>query len=246
METQDSAQGQVSTPLANRGRLRLTRLARALSQEQLAQASGVSRQAIAGVESGRWAPSLKVALAISRALGSSVEELFGAEAPLPQVDALVVSEEDRGRWTVGWLWPQSWAGSIAYPLRNDSASDFGFRPASAVVAPGGDGAEGAAPAATRDEPACPGASPRTRSRPCARPSSSPGVIRPCHCFRCRWGGSIVHSTFCGGPAAVGRQSNYCLPVKSMWRGYIARDLARVQRPVEERGTPLPFAERSIR
>jgi molybdate-binding protein/DNA-binding XRE family transcriptional regulator len=127
---------QVPVPLATRGRLRLTRLARALSQEQLAQASGVSRQAIAGVESGRWAPSLKVALAIARALGSSVEEIFGADAPLPRVDAVVVSEE--GRSTAGGRAALAavMGRLVAYPLSNDSVSDFGFRPASAVVAPG--------------------------------------------------------------------------------------------------------------
>ena len=120
-------------PAASRGRLRLTRLARALSQEQLAQASGVSRQAIAGVESGRWAPSLKVALAIARALGSSVEELFGAESPLPRVDAVVVRPE-QGRGTVGRVALAGVMGQVvAYPLLNDAASDFGFRPASAVA-----------------------------------------------------------------------------------------------------------------
>ncbi len=151
MET-DPAPAQVSTPLANRGRLRLTRLARALSQEQLAQASGVSRQAIAGIESGRWAPSLKVALAIARALGSSVEELFGAEAPLAQVDALVVSEEGGDGADARVALAAVMGQVIAYPLRNDSASDFGFRPASAVVEPGGSGARGAAPADAGIEP----------------------------------------------------------------------------------------------
>jgi molybdate-binding protein/DNA-binding XRE family transcriptional regulator len=131
----DPAATDVPTPLVDRGRLRLTRLARALSQEQLAQASGVSRQAIAGIESGRWAPSLKVALAIARALGSSVEELFGADAPLPQVDAQVVAEDGDGT-TEGRVALAAVMGRVvAYPLRNDSASDFGFRPASAVVAP---------------------------------------------------------------------------------------------------------------
>lgn len=132
----DSADAQVPAPLTDRGRLRLTRLARALSQEQVAHASGVSRQAIAGIESGRWAPSLKVALAISRALGASVEELFGSEAPLPKVDAQVVSDTGprsaEGRVALAAVMGRV----VAYPLRNDSASDFGFRPASAVVAPG--------------------------------------------------------------------------------------------------------------
>jgi putative molybdopterin biosynthesis protein len=65
-----------ATPTSARP-LRLARLARQLSQEQLAHLAGVSRQAVAGFESGRFDPSLAVALRLARALGRSVEELFG-------------------------------------------------------------------------------------------------------------------------------------------------------------------------
>ncbi len=121
--------------LADTGsRLRLTRLARALSQEQLAQASGVSRQAIAGVESGRWAPSLKVALNIARALGASVEELFGGTVPLPPVEAVAVDEVPLSSGQGTRVALASVLGrAIAFPLAHHAAADFGFRPASAVV-----------------------------------------------------------------------------------------------------------------
>ena len=65
-------------------RLRLARQARGFSQQQLAGMAGVSRQAVSAVESGLSDPSLRVALALARALGLTVEELFGPRAPAPR------------------------------------------------------------------------------------------------------------------------------------------------------------------
>src|SRR4051812_4550302 len=56
--------------------LRAARLAAGLSQAQLADLAGVSRQAIGAIESGRHRPSVDAALAIARSVGRSVEELF--------------------------------------------------------------------------------------------------------------------------------------------------------------------------
>jgi putative molybdopterin biosynthesis protein len=64
-------------------RLRLARLAGGLSQQELAAIAGVTRQAVAGLEGGRFEPSLRVALSLAQALGRTVEELFGPE-PVPQ------------------------------------------------------------------------------------------------------------------------------------------------------------------
>lgn len=50
------------------------------SQADLAERSGVSRQLVSAVESGRHIPSVSAALALGRSLGCSVEELFG---PVP-------------------------------------------------------------------------------------------------------------------------------------------------------------------
>ena len=58
-------------------RLRLARQARGFSQLQLARMAGVSRQAVSAVEAGLSDPSLRVALTLSRALGMTVEQLFG-------------------------------------------------------------------------------------------------------------------------------------------------------------------------
>ena len=63
--------------------LRLARLTRGLSQEQLAGMVGVSRQAVSAAESGRSDPSLRVALGLARALGLSVEDVFGRVRPPP-------------------------------------------------------------------------------------------------------------------------------------------------------------------
>jgi len=55
---------------------RRLRRQRGLSQAELAEAVGVSRQAIAGIEAGAFEPSLAVALRLARFFGVSVEELF--------------------------------------------------------------------------------------------------------------------------------------------------------------------------
>ena len=55
------------------------RTASALSQQQLAEALGVSRQTINSIEKGRYTPSLPLALAIGRYFGRPVEEIFHDE-----------------------------------------------------------------------------------------------------------------------------------------------------------------------
>ena len=47
-----------------------------LSQGQLAQAMGVSRQTINSIETGRYTPSLPLALALARYFARPVEEIF--------------------------------------------------------------------------------------------------------------------------------------------------------------------------
>lgn len=57
-------------------RVRAHREARGWSQADLAQYAGVSRQLVGAVESGRHVPNVGAALALSRALDRSVEEVF--------------------------------------------------------------------------------------------------------------------------------------------------------------------------
>ena len=72
---------------SNGAALRLARQARGFSQQQLAGMAGITRQTVSVVESGVSAPSLRVALALARALGMTVEDLFGPDNPAPLVAA---------------------------------------------------------------------------------------------------------------------------------------------------------------
>jgi DNA-binding XRE family transcriptional regulator len=59
------------------------REARGWSQAHLAGRAGVSRQLLGAVEAGRHQPSVGAALGLARALGVSVEELFGPPSDAP-------------------------------------------------------------------------------------------------------------------------------------------------------------------
>jgi putative transcriptional regulator len=50
-----------------------------LSQGELAKELGVSRQTINSIETGRYVPSLPLALALARFFDSTVEEMFDAD-----------------------------------------------------------------------------------------------------------------------------------------------------------------------
>ena len=50
-----------------------------MSQADLAERAGVSRQTIANIERGNYSPSVYLALDICRELGKTVEEIFGDE-----------------------------------------------------------------------------------------------------------------------------------------------------------------------
>ena len=61
-----------------RNAVRGLRSERGLSQQQLAEAMSVSRQTINSIETGRYTPSLPLALALARFFGKPVEEIFDA------------------------------------------------------------------------------------------------------------------------------------------------------------------------
>ena len=62
-----------------RNDVRERRLERGLSQAELAKAVGVSRQTINSIETGKYVPSLPLALALCRFFGVLVEEMFDAD-----------------------------------------------------------------------------------------------------------------------------------------------------------------------
>jgi molybdate-binding protein/DNA-binding XRE family transcriptional regulator len=113
-------------------RLRLARQARGLSQQQLAGVAGVTRQAVSAVESGHSDPSLRVALGLARALGVTVEELFGpgdlGDPVLARPVAAVGGGGSRvALATVGDTF-------VALPLHADTAARVGFGAAGGLVA----------------------------------------------------------------------------------------------------------------
>jgi len=112
--------------------LRLARQARGFSQQQLASMAGVSRQAVSAVESGHSDPSLRVALALARALGLGVEELFGPGEPAAPVLATSIAPLRPGTDRVA-LAPVG-DRFVALPLSGDTGAGLGFLPA--VTAPG--------------------------------------------------------------------------------------------------------------
>ncbi|HXY39850.1 MAG TPA: substrate-binding domain-containing protein [Vicinamibacteria bacterium] len=61
-------------------RLREARLERGLSQGELAQAAGLTRQAVYSIESRRYLPNVSIALRLAHSLGRRVEDLFSFEA----------------------------------------------------------------------------------------------------------------------------------------------------------------------
>jgi putative transcriptional regulator len=56
--------------------VRRMRAGRGLTQQELAVAMGVSRQTINAIETGRYTPSLPLAIALARFFSTPVEEMF--------------------------------------------------------------------------------------------------------------------------------------------------------------------------
>ena len=117
--------------------LRLARQARGFSQQQLAGMAGVSRQAVSAVESGLSDPSLRVALVLARALGVTVEELFGPGSPVSPVAARPVAPLGGQDARVA-LAPMG-GEFVALPLSGDPLSWARFLPADGLAC----GTEGA-------------------------------------------------------------------------------------------------------
>lgn len=60
-----------------RNRIRALRFGRGeMTQQQLADRVGVSRQTVNAIEGGKYAPSLEVAFLIARAFDAPLEEVF--------------------------------------------------------------------------------------------------------------------------------------------------------------------------
>ena len=60
-------------------RIRARRKERGLSQEELARLCGVSRQTINAIEKGDYNPTIRLCIAICRALDKTLDQLFWEE-----------------------------------------------------------------------------------------------------------------------------------------------------------------------
>jgi putative transcriptional regulator len=57
-------------------KMKSARVAKDLSQQQLADLIGVSRQTISAIEKGDYNPTINLCIAICRVLGKTLDELF--------------------------------------------------------------------------------------------------------------------------------------------------------------------------
>ena len=62
--------------MEHKNRVKLARIENDLTQAQLAERVGVTRQTIGLIERGRYNPSLKLCLAIAGTLNKTLDELF--------------------------------------------------------------------------------------------------------------------------------------------------------------------------
>ncbi|SRR5579883_702885 len=115
-----------------RNNLKSIRTRLGMSQQDLANLAGVTRQTISGVESGQSAPSVAMTLRLASALGCHVEDLFWFEQELPEVEAILaksISCNQKQRVSLARIGGQ-W---IAYPLVERDAFRVEMIPADGEV-----------------------------------------------------------------------------------------------------------------
>ncbi len=60
-------------------KMKIARIEKDLSQEQLADLAGVTRQTISMIEAGKFNPSLQLCVSICKVLGKTLNDLFWEE-----------------------------------------------------------------------------------------------------------------------------------------------------------------------
>lgn len=60
-------------------RLKMARVVKDMTQEQLAEKIGVTRQTIGLIEAGKYNPTLKLCISICRVLGRTLDDIFWEE-----------------------------------------------------------------------------------------------------------------------------------------------------------------------
>lgn len=61
-------------------RMKIARIEKDLSQEELAKRAGVTRQTISAIEAGNYNPTLHLCISICKVLGKTLDDLFWEES----------------------------------------------------------------------------------------------------------------------------------------------------------------------
>lgn len=132
-----------------RTNLRQMRTRLGLSQQELADLAGVTRQTISGAENGQFIPSTAIALRLARIVGCTVEELFWLEEAAPIVEAVPSARLAGGAKPVRVRLAQVGGRWVAHPLQGAPAFRTELVPADGVwAAPVGGSGASAGPAAS--------------------------------------------------------------------------------------------------
>ncbi len=112
----------MSSPIDLDNRVKPLRQARGWSQADLAEAAGLSRTGVSAIEGQRLVPSVAAALALAKALGCTVEELFGGSRPQ--------SQGVQFAWQPASFPCRYWAAEVAarnwlYPVENGPRGGLG-------------------------------------------------------------------------------------------------------------------------
>lgn len=79
--------GNMGTGKLMKNKIKVFRAMHDLTQEDLAESIGVTRQTILAIEKGKYVPSLDLAFRISRCFKVNVEEVFTYEEEAAGIDA---------------------------------------------------------------------------------------------------------------------------------------------------------------
>jgi len=74
-------ESQLDMPTVVRNRVKELRSELGWTQQELAEAVGVSRQSINSIERDRYVPSLELALTFARVFARATDQIFSLEAP---------------------------------------------------------------------------------------------------------------------------------------------------------------------
>ncbi len=124
-------------------RVRAARVEKGLSQAELAEAAGLTRQAVYSIESGHYLPNVTTALALARTLDRRVEDLFTIDSAATMIDGELLGQKQgppptaRAKvWSVGERTLVLPVESLGVSLTYSTAAD------GLIVGPAGPAARG--------------------------------------------------------------------------------------------------------